>query len=73
MIHVFYSKSFVSNLLRFSKSASSFLGKVFASKWFHFAKSIFPGLRSFWQSQVSKIGYIFSAKVLAGLVHALVV
>jgi len=34
-----------------------------------FGKVFFSGLRSFRQSQVSKIGYIFSAKVLASLVQ----
>jgi len=34
------------------------------------AKSVFSGLRSFRESQVSEIGYIFSAKVLASLVQA---
>jgi len=55
--HVFGSKSFVSNLLKFPKLASWFSGKVLVSKWFHFTKSVFSGLRSFWQNQVSKIGF----------------
>jgi len=42
-----------------------------ASKRFHLAKSVFHGLRFVWQNQVSKIGYIFSGKVLASLVRAL--
>ena len=51
----------MSNLLRLSKSASRFLGKVSASKRFHLAKFIFSGLRFFWQSQVSEIGFkVFS-------------
>jgi hypothetical protein len=41
-----------------------------ASKRFHFAKSIFHGLRFVWSSQVSEIGYIFLAKVSASLVRA---
>jgi hypothetical protein len=58
---IFGSKSFGSNLLRVSKSASRFLGQVLVSKRFHLAKSIFHGLRFSWQSQVSKIGFkIFS-------------
>ena len=69
LAHGFGSKSFVSNLLRFPKSASRFSGKVLAGKRFHFAKSIFSGLRFSWQSQVSKIGYIFSAKVSVSLVQ----
>jgi hypothetical protein len=35
-----------------------------------FCKVRFCGLRFFWQSQVSKISYIFSAKVSASLVQA---
>jgi hypothetical protein len=31
--------------------------QVLASKQFHFAKSVLSGLRFFWQSQVSKIGF----------------
>jgi hypothetical protein len=54
--HVFSSKSFVSNLLRLLKSASGFSIKVLAGKRFHFAKSIFCGLRFLGQSQASKIG-----------------
>jgi len=51
----------VSNLLRLSKSASSFLGEVLTSKSFQLAKSVFHGLRFVWQSQVTKIGFkIFS-------------
>ena len=71
--HVFGSKSFVLNRLRFPKSASRFLAKVLAGKRFHFAKSAFSGLHFFWQNQASKIDYIFSAKVFASLVRALVV
>jgi hypothetical protein len=70
LVHGFYSNSFGANLLRSLKSASRFLAKVLASKRFHFAKSVFSGLRSFGQSQVSKIGYTFSAKVLASLSQA---
>ena len=44
---IFGSKSFGSNLLRVSKSASRFLGQVLVSKRFHLAKSIFHGLRFF--------------------------
>jgi len=51
------------------KVFSQSLGKQIVS----FCKVRFCGLCFFWQSQVSKIGYIFSAKVLAGLVQALVV
>jgi hypothetical protein len=68
--HAFGSKCFASNRLGFPKLASWFLSKVFAGKRFHLAKSVFSGLHFVWQSQVSKIGYIFSAKVLAGLVRA---
>jgi len=70
LVRNFYSNSFGSNLLRFSKSVSRFLGKVLASNSFHFAKSAFSGLHSFSQSQVPKIGYVFSAKVSASLVQA---
>jgi len=48
------------------KVFSQSLGKQIVS----FCKVRFCGLRFFWQSQVSKIGYIFSAKVLAGLIQA---
>jgi len=48
------------------KVFSQSLGKQVVS----FCKVRFCGLRFFWQSQVSKIGYIFSAKVLAGLIQA---
>jgi len=60
----------VSNFLRSLKSASKFLVKVLASKWFYFAKSVFYGLRFVWQSQVSKTGFSFLAKVLASLIRA---
>ena len=45
------------------------LGQVLASKRFHLANFAFSGLRPFWSSQVFKIGYIFSAKVLVSLVR----
>ncbi len=38
------------------------LVKVLASKRFHFAKSVFHGLRFVWQNQVSEIGYNFFNK-----------
>jgi hypothetical protein len=49
-------------LAQVSKIGFVILVKVRASRRFHFAKSIFSGLRSFWQSQALKISYIFSAK-----------
>jgi len=49
-------------LAQVSKIGFVILVKVRASRRFHFAKSIFSGLRSFWQSQALKIGYTFSAK-----------
>ena len=61
LTHVFRSKSFVSNWLRFPKSASRFSVKVLASKRFHLAKSWFCGKGYFLQNQVCKIGFkIFS-------------
>ena len=60
-VQVFISKSFVSNLLRFPKSASRFLAKVLAGKWFYLTKFVFSGLHFVWSSQVSEIGFkIFS-------------
>ena len=67
---VFSSKSFISNWLRSPKSASRFLAKGSAGKRFHFAKSVFSGLRFIRSNQALKIGYIFSAKVLVSLVRA---
>jgi len=44
-----------------SKIGFNVLVKVLESKQFHFAKSIFHGLRFVWQSQVSEIGFkVFS-------------
>ena len=56
LAHSYYSKSFMSNFLRFLKSASRFSSKVLANKRFHFAKSCFCSKGNFLQSQVSKIG-----------------
>ena len=70
LAHVFGSKSFVSNLLRFLKSVSRFSGKVFASRQFLFSLFSFSGLRFVGSSQVFKIGFNFSAKVSASLVRA---
>ncbi len=44
--------------------------QILAGKRSHLAKSVFYGLRFVWSNQVSKIGYIFSAKVLVSLVRA---
>ena len=70
LAHGFYSKSFVPNLLRFLKLALWFSGQVLANKRFHLAKFIFHGLCFVRSSQVSEIGYIFSAKVSVSLVQA---
>jgi hypothetical protein len=54
-------------LAQVSKIGFVILVKVRASRRFHFAKSIFSGLRSFWQSQALKISYIFFSEVSASL------
>ena len=70
LAHGFCPKSFVSNFLRSLKLASWFSGQVVANRRFHLAKLICPGLCFVRSSQVSEIGYIFSAKVSASLVQA---
>jgi len=60
--HVFWFKKFHFTFSQVSKIGFKVLVKVFASKQFHFAKSIFHRLRFVWQNQVSEIGYIFFNK-----------
>jgi len=50
--------------------ASSFSSKVLASKGFYRSKFAFVASIHFRQSQVSEIGFSFSAKVSASLVQA---
>ncbi|MBE7436750.1 MAG: hypothetical protein HS100_22755 [Anaerolineales bacterium] len=66
----FWFKKFRVKLAQVSKIGFVVLRQVFASKRFHFANSVFSGLRFVWSSQVSEIGYISLAKVLASLVRA---
>ncbi len=68
--HVFCSKSFRSNLLRSLKSASWFQAKFWQAIGFILQSPFFMACISLGKNQVSKIGYIFSAKVLASLVRA---
>ena len=68
--HIFCFANFFSNWLESLKLASIFSVKVLAGKRFHFAKSVFSGLRFIRSNQALKIGYIFSAKVFVNLVRA---
>ena len=53
----FLFKKFRVKLAQVSKIGFMVFGQVLVSKQFHFAKSVLSGLRFFWQSQVSKIGF----------------
>ena len=63
----FWFKKFRIKFAQVSKIGFKVLGKVLAGKRFHFAKSSFSGLHFVWQSQVSKIGFFFLAKVSVSL------
>ncbi len=63
-------KKFLVKFAQVSKIGFVVFSQVLVSKRFRLAMFAFSGLRSFWSSQVFKIGYIFSAKILASLVRA---
>jgi len=57
----FWFKKFRVKFAQVSKIGFVVFGQVLVSKRFHFAKSVFHGLRFVWSSQVSKIGFkVFS-------------
>jgi hypothetical protein len=60
----------VSKLLKSPKSASRFLVKVLASKWFYLAMSVFVACASFGKVRFLKLASRFLEKVSASLVRA---
>jgi len=66
----FWFKKFRVKFSQVAKIGFVVFSQVLASERFRLAMFAFSGLRSFWSSQVFKIGYIFSAKILASLVRA---
>ena len=62
LAQVFGSKSFVSNFLRFPKSASRFSGKVLVSKRFRLAKSVFVAKVIFCKVRLVKSATFFQQK-----------
>jgi len=60
----FWFKKFRVKFAQVSKISFVVFAQVLASKRFHFAKSVFHGLRFFGQSQVCKIGFKVFCKCL---------
>jgi len=67
----FWFKKFRVKSAQVSEIGFMVFSQVLVSKRFHLAKSVFHGLRFVWSSQVSKIGFSFSAKVFVSLVQVL--